>query len=444
MAANSSEAGQPPPSGRAGTRRTLLRAVFELANAGNALRPFTRDGWGAIPAFFLGWPTGELAPWMGTASIVDAARRWRRGDFRGRTGLLALILTALSWVILAGIHQRNLRSSPSFEEPLRTELGPKYTEVVQPSRISLAAGLFRAGAARRRYVERAGTVKYGPHRANRADIWRRHDMKPDAKAPVLVNIPGGAWVIGMRRPQAYPLMGHLTEEGWICVSIGYRVSPRHTWPSQIVDVKRALAWVREHIAEYGGDPDFIAISGGSAGGHMASLAALTANDPQWQPGFADADTSVVAAVPFYGRYDMFSTDGVGRGPFVKVLLRWMVMKKDYRSHPEIYQDASPINHVHADAPPFFILHGSNDSLIPVEEARDFVAALEPASTSPVVYAEIPGAQHAFDIFGSSHSHYAATAVARFLDWVRGMHAEGRPMLGSDDRAHAAAAGQDPQ
>ena len=129
---------------------------------------------------------------------------------------------------------------------------------------------------------------------------------------MLLQVPGGAWAIGMRRPQAYPLMSHSPTRGWICVSMDYRVSPRHTWPDHIVDVKRALAWVKENIAEYGGDPDFVAITGGSAGGHLSALAALTPNDPQWQPGFEDADTSVVAAVPVYGRYDWFTTEGEGR------------------------------------------------------------------------------------------------------------------------------------
>jgi len=87
-------------------------------------------------------------------------------------------------------------------------------------------------------------------------------------------------------------MSHLAELGWVCVAINYRLSPRSTWPDQIVDVKRALAWTKEHIAEYGGDPDWVAITGGSAGGHLSSLAALTPNDPQFQPGFEDADTSV--------------------------------------------------------------------------------------------------------------------------------------------------------
>lgn len=104
----------------------------------------------------------------------------------------------------------------------------------------------RTAMARRRYVETTNVVCYGPYgRANLADIWRRRDLPRDAKAPVLVQVPGGAWVLGWRRPQAYPLMSHLAARGWVCVSLNYRVSPRHTWPDHIVDVKRALAWVKE-------------------------------------------------------------------------------------------------------------------------------------------------------------------------------------------------------
>ena len=233
---------------------------------------------------------------------------------------------------------------------------------------------------RRRYVEKADIVTYGPHpRVNFADVWRRRDLPRDGKAPVLLQVPGGAWSIGMRRPQAYPLLSHLAERGWVCVSIDYRVSPRHTWPDHIVDVKRALAWIKEHIAEYGGDPDFVAITGGSAGGHLCALAALTPDDPQYQPGFEDADTSVVAAVPIYGRYDWFSTKGPGRWEFVLILLQRLVVKKRLTKHLQVYRDASPITRVRPDAPPFFVLHGDDDSLIPVPEAREFVAALRDVS-----------------------------------------------------------------
>ncbi len=211
-------------------------------------------------------------------------------------------------------------------------------------------------------------------------------------------------------------MSHLVSRGWVCVSMNYRVSPLHTWPDHIVDVKRALAWVKENIAAYGGDPNFVAISGGSAGGHLSALAALTPNDPRFQPGFEEADTSVVAAVPFYGRYDWYSTDAPGRAQFVEVLER-LVVKQKLSTHRDIYLDASPIRYVRADAPPFFVLHGTDDSLIRVEEAREFVEELRSVSKAPVAYAELPNAQHAFDIFGSPRAHKSADAVARFLSWV---------------------------
>ena len=120
---------------------------------------------------------------------------------------------------------------------------------------------------------------------------------------MLFQVHGGAWVTGMKEGQAEPLMGHLAERGWVCVAPNYRLSPRATWPDHIVDVKRALAWVKQNIAEHGGDPDFVVITGGSAGGHLCALTALTPNLAEWQPGFEDVDTSVVAAVPFYGVYD---------------------------------------------------------------------------------------------------------------------------------------------
>ena len=190
----------------------------------------------------------------------------------------------------------------------------------------------------------------------------------DGKAPVLFQIPGGAWTTGNKRGQAHPLMSHLAELGWICVAINYRHSPRNTWPDHIVDVKRALAWVKTHIAEYGGDPDFVAITGGSAGGHLSSLAALTPNDPRFQPGFEDADTRVQAAVPFYGVYD-FTRFEDAMHPSMPELLEQMVIKQPHTTNREPYVDASPVNHVSADAPPFFVLHGRNDSLVPVEQAR---------------------------------------------------------------------------
>jgi acetyl esterase/lipase len=236
---------------------------------------------------------------------------------------------------------------------------------------------------------------------------------------VLVYIHGGAWVIGDKREQGLPLLHELARRGWVTVTINYRLSPRATWPDHIVDCKRALAWVRKNIQTYGGDPGFIAVSGGSAGGHLASLLALTTGDPAFQPGFEADDASVDACVPFYGVYDM--TAGRGTSGYDEGLLQLLerrVFKRRLADDPAVFEAASPLARVHAEAPPFFVIHGTNDTLVPVADARAFVGALRAVSKAPVLYAELPYTQHAFDVLPSVRSAHAVAAVVRFLEGVR--------------------------
>ena len=169
---------------------------------------------------------------------------------------------------------------------------------------------------------------------------------------MLVYIHGGAWIIGDKRQQGIPMMHELVQRGWVCVAINYRLSPRATWPAHIVDCKRAVAWVREHIAEYGGDPGFIAVSGGSAGGHLSSLLALTPDEPEWQPGFEDLDTSVDACVPFYGVYDLTGDPerSGAYGPGLLELLERRVMKTSSADNPDVFEQASPDHRVTAGGP----------------------------------------------------------------------------------------------
>ncbi|WP_459956565.1 alpha/beta hydrolase, partial [Mycobacterium avium] len=224
--------------------RPLARATLELANAANGFRPLARKGYSTVLVFWFGWPASEVPGIYFSASLLDALRRGRRGDFAGRRGKAALALTAASWAILGVIKYRGITTpGPVLEVGLRDQLGDDYTEALnklpqsRPTRSGRRTLPLGNIVARRRYVEKTNVVSYGPHgRANLADIWRRRDLPRDGKAPVLLQVPGGAWAIGMRRPQAYPLMSHLAARGWVCVSIGYRVSPRHTWPDHIVDV----------------------------------------------------------------------------------------------------------------------------------------------------------------------------------------------------------------
>jgi acetyl esterase/lipase len=94
------------------------------------------------------------------------------------------------------------------------------------------------------------------------------------------------------------------------------------------------------------------------------------------------------------------------------------MKTSAAEHPELFRAASPTYRVRADAPPFFVLQGQNDTLVPVEEARTFVAALRGVSRAPVAYAELPLAQHAFDVLASLRCQATTNGVAAFLDAAR--------------------------
>lgn len=118
-------------------------------------------------------------------------------------------------------------------------------------------------------------------------------------------------------------------------------------------------------------------------------------------------------MPFYGIYDFTRFDKTLH-PMMPGLLIKSIIKQKPSTHRQTFETASPVNHIHADAPPFFVLHGRNDSLAYVEQARTFVEKLRQASAQPVLYAEMPFTQHAFDIFGSVRAAHTAVAVEQFL------------------------------
>jgi acetyl esterase/lipase len=397
----------------------VLVSVSSFAFTANGYRPLTKRPYGGLFAFAYGVFASELPMQSLAVQFMALAAVGRQLPPRIRR--FSWLLSAMSWLGLLGLRYVGRNANEPLTAALDAGLGPdRRTESGDLWKRPAPGGATakKPGVARmlRIYRDYAhdGDISYGECGSrNHLDIWRRPDLDRSGRAPVLLQVPGGAWVTGNKRGQAHPLMSHLAELGWVCVAINYRLSPRSTWPDQIVDVKRAIAWTKEHIADYGGDPDWIAITGGSAGGHLSSLAALTPNDPQFQPGFEEADTRVQAAVPFYGVYDFTRTDDSLHRQMVPMLAK-SVFKLSRTDISEPFRIASPITHIRDDAPPFFVLHGTNDSLVPVEQARSFTARLTEVSRQPVVYAELPHAQHAFDIFGSARAAHAAVAVEQFL------------------------------
>ena len=204
------------PVARPSSLRTLVRGATELANAANGVRAFARGDNAGIPAFLFGWPTSELAPWLLGASVLDAGRHARRGAFRGPAGAIALLMTAVSWALLLVSHRRNVESGPRLEDALREMLGADYTAAPPAGRVDVSTRVFRTALARRGYVQKVDTVQYGPDpRANLLEVWRRRDLSRDDGAPVLLNVPGGGWMMSDQRRQAHPLLGHLAGQGWV-------------------------------------------------------------------------------------------------------------------------------------------------------------------------------------------------------------------------------------
>jgi acetyl esterase/lipase len=392
--------------------------------------------------FFSAWLTGELALIHILWQVILTGFLSLAGAFGEASAQWGLAIFSLSWIGLLYLHCQAMDSSHHLGNALREGLGGDYRVVIPAER----QGSLQSEIRCRHWLQpfrfaREGVVLHRDIAYSDGGKRQLLDIyQPTAFAgrssPVLLQVHGGGWVIGAKEEQAKPLIYHMAERGWLCVAINYRLSPRVAFPAHIIDVKKAIAWIRENIGDYGGDPDFIAITGGSAGGHLSSLAALTPNRPEWQPGFEAADTSLQAAVPFYGVYDLLDREGIRKGMSMAGFLEKKVLQASVRQNPDLWDTGSPISHVGPAAPPTFVVQGTHDTLVWVEEARHFVTALRAVASQPVVYAELPGAQHAFEVFHSVRTDHTVNAVGDFLEWTHARWRDGRRPGDEDTRATA--------
>jgi acetyl esterase/lipase len=337
-------------------------------------------------SFWLGAQVNELPFVAFYVLLASTALAIGQGDIDSPVGWTAFGLAVLATVGLPVLVRRAMRAGPVVDDALDAAgLAPRSRR-----RLPLARILFAPFPLRRRDVERVANLRYGeaPGRGNLLDLYR-HRSHP-AGCPTLIHLHGGAFVIGNKSREARPLIYRLASQGWVCISANYRLRGAR-FPDQLIDVKKVLAWVREHGAEYGADPSVVFVAGSSAGGHLASTAALTANDPVFQPGFERADTSVTAAISLYGYYGPIAT--------------------------RAGLPSSPTAYVRADAPPFFVAHGDLDTLVVVDDTRRFVERLRSTSSNPVVYAELPGGHHAFDLFHSIRFDTVVDGIEAFATWV---------------------------
>ncbi len=320
---------------------------------------------------------------------------------RGLSVALA-VFTSAGLIVVA---RRSLRAGPVVERALVDGLGPRWRSELDPvlagglrrhlpwARILLLPWMFG-----RRDVERVANVAYGDAgTTNLLDVYR-HRSRPSG-APTLIYLHGGGFHWGRKNREARPLLYHLASQGWTCISANYHLAPpADAFPHNLIDVKRVIAWVRACGHEYGADPDTIFLVGASAGAHLTAMAALTANDPTFQPGFEDVDTSITAGIGLYGYYGPLADDD------------------DPPTGPIAYG---------GDASPFFVVHGDHDTYTAPEGARALVEHLRAASSNPIVYAELPGAQHSFDLFHSVRFETVIDGIEAFAAWIRSQHRPGQ-------------------
>eukprot|EP01138_Halocafeteria_seosinensis_P011181 gb/GECG01011419.1/.p1 GENE.gb/GECG01011419.1/~~gb/GECG01011419.1/.p1 ORF type:complete len:670 (+),score=76.37 gb/GECG01011419.1/:1-2010(+) len=182
-------------------------------------------------------------------------------------------------------------------------------------------------------------------------------------APVFMYIHGGGWVFGDKRYASRDLLHRLAQEGWIVVSIQYRLTPKVSWPFHLLDCKRALLWIKKYISTYGGDPGKTAVGGDSAGGHLAAMVALTANDPTFQSGYLDVDTSVCACIDLYGIMDLTDSHFLYRAKDtshgMKKLSQNVLRRKFPKERPEFVK-ASPFWWVQGSVAMAKELHASTE------------------------------------------------------------------------------------
>ena len=412
----------------------LFVSLLGAALAWNTYHP--RGGrYSAAPSFFLGWLTAELALhhifWQALATVAFVYG----GALSAWPGKLGLVLALGSWAALGLHYLRGFEARGVIERALDEALPGGYVERIAPKlRAELPEDIewgpiLRPFPIREPSVECTRNIVFARAAAQdlKLDVYRPRDGRGPGGAdrcPVFFYIHGGGWVIGTKDTQGLPIVNHLASQGWFCVNVNYRLSPGATFPDHLVDLKRALHWVRTEGPAWGADPNFVAVAGGSAGGHLASLMALTQNDAEYQPGFEDTDTSVQAAVPIYGVYDFVEPGKTWGHDDLGAFLEKHVFKTTRDEDPKAFEKASPLHRLGPDAPPFFVVHGASDTLVPAPEAREFVRAFRERAMAPIAYAEIPGAQHAFELFPSVRSQITRSGIELFLAWAWSEHRTG--------------------
>ncbi len=224
-------------------------------------------------------------------------------------------------------------------------------------------------------------------------------------APVVLFLHGGGWRLGSRHSAGPSFVGsrpfeQLAAAGIAVASVDYRLSGEAVWPAQLHDVKAAVRWLRSRAEDLGVDPDRIAAWGESAGGHLAALLGLTGPELDGEVGVTGAPSTVCAVVAWYPPTHLASVPADPADPTTREALLLGAAPADV---PELAAQASPVTHAGPAAPPFLLLHGDADRLVPPRQSELLATTL-----TDVQFETLTGADHMW--LGSPDA--AAAALAR--------------------------------
>jgi acetyl esterase/lipase len=397
-----------------------IASLFLVVSAGTALRPGRRGVFAAL-AYPVGWAAGELAGQGIAAEVLLVVVLWWWG-WPSSHWLGVLVVAIASVVVLENLALiAILFRSRSVVRRAMTRSPDRPLAIGRP-RDDVFGRWWRTALQipfHPRAMQLQRNISYGPLERQRLDIWR-FSTTP-SNAPVIYYVHGGAWTFGDKREQGRPMLHEFVRRRWIVVAVNYRLAPGFPWPAQIEDVTRGLGWIKKNIATYGGDPDRVVVAGGSAGGHLASLLALSSHDSAWRPKeMSDIpDWTVRGALSFYGVLEMTGDESQwrGMGRALRRLLVNRVVQLPYEGNEHVYFALSPYERIAPDSPPFFVVQGTNDTLVEVNVARAFVTKFRAVAFAPLYYVELPFTQHAFDLTASPRTSATTRAAVAFAESV---------------------------
>lgn len=207
------------------------------------------------------------------------------------------------------------------------------------------------------------------HERQKLDLYLPENAAPNNPLPLVIWVHGGGWKKGTKQLIGYQM--YLLERGFAIASVNYRLSRTDIFPAQIHDCKAALRFLRKNAKTYNLDADNFGLWGSSAGGHLVSLMGTTNKELEGNLGVTDVSSEVKAVCNWFGVTDFeMMNDAIKSNP-KRVKPVTMLLGETIENNPELAKKASPLTYVTPDDPPFLIMHGTADNIVPLEQSQIF-------------------------------------------------------------------------